>query len=105
MIYGQVMTSLVAYYLNSYYTGKLLDYTITEQIRDFMPSLGLTSVMGCGIYMLRYAPLANQTALLFLQILSGIMIYISLCRIFRLSSFMEIIELIKTKLLNFRSAN
>ena len=105
LIYGQIATILIAYYLNSYYSGKMLDYPITEQIRDILPSLGLACAMGGGIYMLCYIPIPSQTVLLFLQIISGIAIYILLCHIFRLSSFKEIIELVKPRLLIFRSAN
>lgn len=105
MIYGQIVASFLAYYLNSYYTGKLLDYPITEQLQDILPTLGLASVMGFGVYMLKYSALTNQTALLLVQIISGIVIYTLLCRVFRLSSFMEVVEIIKLQLFKLRHAN
>ena len=105
MIYGQIATSCFAYLLNSYYTGKMLDYPITEQIQDLIPSLALASIMGGGIYALQYAPFVNQSALLLVQIMTGIVLYTFLCYIFRISSFMEVFELIKSKLLNLRYAD
>ena len=105
MIYGQIVTSCLAYLLNSYYTGKMLDYPITEQIWDLMPSLTLASIMGGGVYALHYTPIDNQSALLLVQIVTGIVLYTLLCYIFRLSSFMEVIEMVKSKLLNLRYSN
>lgn len=105
MIYGQIATSCLAYLLNSYYTGKMLDYPITEQIQDLMPSLALAGIMGLGVYALKYTPIANQSVLLLVQIMTGIVFYAVLCYIFRISSFMDVIEMVKSKLLNLRYAD
>jgi len=105
MIYGQIATSCFAYFLNSYYTGKILDYPITAQIQDLMPSLVLAGIMGLGVYALKYTPITNQLALLSAQIMTGIVFYVSICYIFRISSFMEVIEIVKSKLLNLRHTN
>lgn len=105
MIYGQIATSCLAYFLNAYYTGKMLDYPITEQIQDLMPSLMVASIMGGGIYALKYAPIVNQLALLSAQIMTGIVLYAGICYIFKIASFMEIIEIIKSKLLKLRYAD
>ncbi|MBW1833473.1 MAG: lipopolysaccharide biosynthesis protein [Deltaproteobacteria bacterium] len=102
MIYGQIVTSCLGYFLNAYYTGKMLDYPITEQIQDLIPSLALAGIMGLGVYALKYAHIANQLALLSAQIITGIVLYAVLCYIFRISSFMDVIEMVKSKLLNIR---
>jgi len=104
MIYGQIATSCIAYLLNSYYTGKMLDYPITEQIRDLIPSLALSSIMGLGVYALNYIPITSQVVLMSLQIITGIGIYSSISFVFRISSFMELIEMIKSKLPKLRYA-
>lgn len=48
MIIGQIVTSIIAYYLNSYYTGKLLRYSAVAQIRDVMPAFIFSCIMGGG---------------------------------------------------------
>jgi len=102
MIYGQIVTSCLAYCLNAYYTGKMLNYPITEQIQDLMPSLVLAGIMGLGVYALKYISITNQLSLLSAQIITGIVIHTSICYIFRISSFMEIVEIIKVKLPKLR---
>ncbi len=105
MIYGQIATSCLSYCLNSYYTGKMLDYPITDQIHDFIHSLLLACIMGSGIYVLNYTPINNQLVLLLVQIMTGVLIYTGLCYIFRISAFMEVVEMVKPKLSKFRHAD
>ncbi|MDL1963290.1 MAG: lipopolysaccharide biosynthesis protein [Deltaproteobacteria bacterium] len=105
MIYGQIVTSCLGYFLNAYYTGKMLNYPISEQIQDLIPSLTLAILMGLGVYALKYVYIANQLALLSAQIMTGIVLYAVLCYIFRISSFMDVIEMVKSKLLNLRYAD
>jgi O-antigen/teichoic acid export membrane protein len=90
MIYGQIVTSIVAYYINSYYTGKLIYYPIAEQLKDFLPVFGLSSLMGCGVFLVKYIPLQNNILLLFFQVIIGVVLYILFCRFARISSFLEI---------------
>jgi teichuronic acid exporter len=100
MIYGQIVVSCLAYYLNCYYTEKLVNYSMNEQIRDILPSLTLASAMGGGVYLLHYIPFPNQLALLAAQIMSGTVLYVFLCRFFKLPSFMEAMGM--TKLISFQ---
>ena len=97
MIYGQIVTSIVSYYMNSYYTGKLLSYPIAEQLKDCLPILGLASLMGCGVLLVRYIPLQNNYLLLFLQIIIGVVLYILFCSFARISSFLEIRSMAQEK--------
>ena len=98
MIYGQIATSCLAYFLNAYYTGKMLHYPITEQIQDLIPSLALGGIMGLGVYALKFTPITDLLGLLSTQIMTGIVLYAGLCYIFRISSFMDAIEMVKSKL-------
>ena len=38
MLIGSVMTGLISYYVNAYYSGPLLNYSIRAQIKDILPS-------------------------------------------------------------------
>jgi len=102
MIYGQIVTSCLGYYINAYYTATLLKYPMIEQIRDIWLSLALSSIMGGGLYLLHYAGIANQTVLLLVQVISGVIIYVFLCRMFKLPIFNEVIEFVKPRLLSLR---
>jgi Membrane protein involved in the export of O-antigen and teichoic acid len=102
MIYGQIATSIAAYYMNSYYTEKLLSYSVAEQLKDFLPILGLASLMGCGVFLVGYLPLKTNMALLFSQVSIGIVLYILLCNISKISSFLEIRSMAQEKYQSLR---
>jgi O-antigen/teichoic acid export membrane protein len=90
MIYGMMITSVIAYYLNSYYTGRLIGYPIIAQLRDMISYLIMSIFMGIGVYTVGFLPFPNYLFLMFAQIATGIVIYSSLCRLFRLSAFIEL---------------
>jgi len=97
MIYGQIVTSVIAYYMNSYYTGKLLSYPVLEQLKDFFPILGFASLMGCGVFLVNYLPVENNLSLLVLQVLIGIFLYVLFCSFSKISSFLEIRSILQDK--------
>ena len=38
MLIGMIILSFVAYFINSYYSGRLVNYPVREQIADILPS-------------------------------------------------------------------
>ncbi len=93
MIYGMIAMSTVSYYLNSYYTGVLIGYPIRYQLRDLFPYLIMAVVMGMAVFGAGLLPFSNHWSMLLVQITTGIIIYISLCWLFRLTTFIEIWQL------------
>jgi O-antigen/teichoic acid export membrane protein len=90
MICGIIGTSIISYYLNSYYSGILIDYPIQAQLRDLFPYLIIALSMGVAVYLVGSLPFPNDWSKLLVQIPSGIVIYVCLCRLFRLTAFVEI---------------
>lgn len=98
MIIGMIVTSLIGYYLNTYYTGRLLRYPMGEQVKDMMPYLLVSAVMGVAVYAVGLLLSTHIWSLLAVQISLGIIAYIILCRVFRLNAFMEIWQAIWNRL-------
>jgi O-antigen/teichoic acid export membrane protein len=90
MIYGMVVSGMISYVLNGYYSGVYIGYTIGEQLRDGRPYFILSGLMGIAIYALDLLPFPNDWSLLLTKIVTGIVLYVSLCRFFRLGVFMEL---------------
>ena len=95
MIYGQIVSMFFSYYLNAYYSGKLLDYNFIEQMKDLIPSLFLSGVMGLIIFSFSFFPFESYITLLSLQVVAGIMIYAGLNYLFKTSGFLELINIAK----------
>lgn len=89
MLWGSVLSGCFAYYLNSYYSGKLLDYNILSQIKDILPSFGIAVCMAVVTYLISLLPL-SPFVLLPLQIFIGAGITIALCEWIQLSEYKEL---------------
>ena len=98
MIYGQIAVSILGYYLNSYYSGRLINYPITEQIFDLAPYLGISMVMGIGVYSIQSFRFHNNYTLLISQVLAGMFIYAVISWVFRMPAFVEVINISRGKL-------
>lgn len=48
MLLGSVVVSFISYYINAYYSGPLLNYSISAQIKDISPSF-LIALTGAGM--------------------------------------------------------
>jgi teichuronic acid exporter len=90
MLYGQIVFTIVSHYLNSYYSGVLIGYPAREQVFDLFPYLTVSVLMGIVVYAAGLLPFSHHWSMLLVQITTGIVIYVFLCRLFRLTAFMEI---------------
>ena len=52
LLYFQLFFTVFAYYINSTYSGKLINYPLKEQIRDIAPILVLSGLLGIGCFYL-----------------------------------------------------
>ena len=89
MLWGSVLAGIFAYYLNSYYSGKYLSYSLWAQVKDIIPSFGVAAVMAVITYLVSLLPL-SPLVLLVLQILTGTLVTIALCEIFKLEEYKEV---------------
>lgn len=94
MLIGSIVTGLISFFLNSYYTGKRLGYTSRMQLRDVSSSYGVAFIVAVAVYFLKYLPL-SYWAILPLQIGVGISVLLCISEYFRISEFIEIKTIIK----------
>jgi peptidoglycan biosynthesis protein MviN/MurJ (putative lipid II flippase) len=90
---GQVASGIVSSFINAYPNKKLLDYGYGEQIKDIIPSLLLSLVMGVIVYLLLFLGLSPLTTML-LQIVVGTIVYVGLALLFKLECFTYLVQTI-----------
>ena len=98
ILWGQIVLSLLCYFVNTHYTAILIKYSVWEQIYDLFPYLGVAGIMGVGVYALEYMITGNVVLLLAAQVVSGITLFIGLCRLFRLLAFEEVWQVCRQNL-------
>jgi len=94
MAMGSALSSVVSTFINAYPNKKLLNYSYLEQWKDLTPSLTISLIMGGIIYLYNFLILESWLILL-LQIISGIIIYIILAKVFKLESYNYLLNIIK----------
>lgn len=89
-IYGMCISialyEFVAFCFNCYYTGKLLGYGFSKQMRELLPILGYSSVMAAGVWFVAWI-LPTPATRLFVGIATGIIIYTGLAWFFNDPTF------------------
>ena len=88
MLYVTLITSVICYFLNSYFPGKLLGYTSWMQFKDIAPSYGLATLIALFVYFLKYLPL-SYWFILPLQIVLGIIVFFLVCEKTKLEEYQE----------------
>lgn len=94
MLYISVFTSIICYFLNSYFTGKLLGYTSWMQIKDVAPSFALSMVMAVVVYLLKFIPISNWL-ILPIQIAVGVIVFILLCKVTKIAEYKEVLGMLQ----------
>jgi hypothetical protein len=50
MIIGMIVNSIVAYYINAFYSGRLISYSVSQQFKDIFPSFVLSLTVGTIVF-------------------------------------------------------
>lgn len=94
MLYAIVITSIISYFLNSHFSGKLLGYSSWMQLRDIAPSFAISMTMAVVVYLLKYIPISNWF-ILPIQIAVGLIVFILMCKVSKIEEYKEVMNMIK----------
>ncbi len=99
ILIGQVLCSVIAYIPNSYFSKKVISYSITEQLRDFMPSLLLSFTIAIIGYII-VTEVTVDYPLLSLLLVGGGMgaTYLLLAWLFKFSAIQMAEQIIRQKM-------
>ena len=96
MCFGQIVSSIIALTVNTYYTGKLIGVGFFKQMKDLLPTTLLSLVMFAIVFTVVH--LIDDIYLqLLCGIIVGIVIYISASILFRFKEIEELKSLITRK--------
>ena len=94
MLWGNMLIGIIAYFLNSYYSGRLLGYSTWMQLRDIAPSYALAIAIALSVWFLKYLPL-SYWIILPLQLVVGTAMFFTLCKLFKMKEYKEIMGILK----------
>ncbi len=101
MLWTNIITCVISYFLNSYYSGKLLGYSSWMQLRDIAPSYGIAALLALSVYFIKYLPISYWIVLP-MQIVIGVTIFMMLCHITKSEEFAEIKGMVVSRISKFK---
>ena len=105
MLIGSVVTGFVSYYLNAYYSGPFLNYSIKDQIKDIFPSFrialiaALLSYLPVVVFETTQSSITWTTAAFFIlpiQIVIGTLTIFFLNEKYRTSEYLELKSIVQS---------
>ena len=93
---GRVVYSIIALYLNTYYTRRLLNYGFLQQLREIAPFFLMSLVvMGVGLLVGLLVP--RSIVALVVAVVVCPIVYVLMCRLFHVGAYSELMLLLKRK--------
>ena len=102
MIIGMMVNTLIAYYINSYWSGRFIGYTFKQQVLDILPSFGLALMIALNIYLLGFFLPFSYLRVLIIQIIAGALFILLFCEITRFRDYIFVKEIVFEKLNDIR---
>ena len=97
MVAATVVTGIIAFFLNSFYSGKMLGYSSWMQLKDVAPSYGLALLIAVSVFFLKYLPLSNWV-ILPLQIIVGMTVFFITVYFIKMEEFEVVKDMVKPML-------
>ncbi len=101
LLYFQLIFSFLSYYINSIYSGNLIDYSFSEQMIDIMPTILTSLLIGMICYLFDHLFFKTLSMLNITRIIvNGLMfflLYIGSSSLFRLAPILDFKQLILKK--------
>jgi teichuronic acid exporter len=100
LLYSGIITSVFAFFINTYYSGKFINYTSWHQIVDIVPTLLLASITGANVYYMDWwmgYHLFSDFIRLLLGATTGTLLFLVLSILFKLQAVHELTNIIKKR--------
>jgi teichuronic acid exporter len=98
MIAGMMVNTLIAYYLNSYWSGAKIGYSFKKQVKDILPSFILALIMSIFVYFLgELLPFSYPVKLLIQVLFGGLFVFV-FCEITKFRDYIFAKELVLEKI-------
>ena len=94
MLVGTIFCGILSFFINSWYTGKKLNYSSFMQIKDISTSYVIACIVAITIYFFKFLPWANPIILI-VQILMAVIMVMSICEFFKIEEYMEIKKIMR----------
>jgi teichuronic acid exporter len=93
MLWGSVATSFIAFFLNSYYSANLINYSSWNQIKDILSAFIVSLLVSFTIWLITFIPIHLIFQLIF-QLVIGLVLYYVIYEKLKLAEYVELKSII-----------
>lgn len=97
LLWMQFVLTIIAFFINTSYSGKMINYPMLEQVKDILPILGLSGLMGILVFFVD-VQFPSSSNFDFIRLIIGTVLglggYITISFVARFSPFVDFRELI-----------
>jgi len=97
MVYGVLVSSVISQIINAWPNKKLLNYSYLEQVRDMIPQMIASAIMGAVVYLINLIDI-HYILMLVIQVPLGVIVYILCSKLMHIDSYEYLIDVIKSLL-------
>lgn len=94
MLIGSIITGIIAFFLNSFYTGKSLGYSSWRQLKDVGPCYGVAFIIALSVFFLKFIPLSFWIVLP-IQVVVGATVGHFVCEKLKIEEYSEVKSIAK----------
>ena len=98
MILGMLITSFVAFFINSFWSGRLIGYNSLQQLKDIIPGFLLAVSINGTVYAIGLLLHFPPTGMLIGEIILGLALAFGICEVIQFSDYVFIKGLIVEKI-------
>lgn len=102
MLYASIFISIVCFFLNSYFSGKLIGYSSWMQIKDVAPFYGVAGLIALSVFFLKFLPFSYWIILPSQMFVGGI-VFFFLCRETKIKEYEELLKIVTSSLHRVRT--
>ena len=102
LIGSAVLNSYLSLLINTYYSSKAISYSMKDQMMDLLPHIMISIIMGIVVFNIGLILPFGDLMKLIVQIISGILIYITCSKIAKIKELIVLYEIFKVYVLKFK---
>ncbi|MFT5214589.1 MAG: teichuronic acid exporter [Patiriisocius sp.] len=99
MIVGMIIISMIAFFLNSYYSGQHIGYSSMQQLKDILPSFILAIFIGSITHLIGAFLILPNYLILIIQLIAGGGFFILITELFKMQDYLFVKEIFLDKVL------
>jgi len=93
MLYLNIVTTIIAFFLNSFYSGRLIGYSTWKQIKDIAPFYAIATIVALSVFFLKYLHISSWI-ILPMQLMIGATVFFIVCKMTGINEYYELKNII-----------